>query len=929
MFCIVFYLTVGFLVVGGLVLSGLSAFTWRSRSATFGGALSLLLAASALWVLAAAAEHLAPTLAGKVLASKLQYLGILTVPVASVCLVLSYLSQDKWLKPFLTLAVPVGVISFGLVVSNDIHYLVWSEIELDSSGALPLLNLTHGPGFWMMNVISHAEMLSAFALFFVHSVKNWRVESLLVYLGFSAPWIANLLYISGWSPVAYLDMTPFGLIVTGVCFAISFHGVGSIFSTVNLAHRDIVESIADLILVVDETKRILSANRSARELLTEHPLPAHIDVLLAHHPKLYRYFHEGPESHHQDVGVDMGGFAKTFDIRAVHAEDSKLGNRTTVYVLRDVTSQRAFESDLHRHRQQLRQVIDLIPHPIYARDAQGRFLLANNSCARFYGFSGEEMEGRTVNDLHTNPNEVSRINADDRSVMDSLELRTTEERFEGSDDSRTFRTTKVPFIHDDNDPAGIVAMSIDVTQERERESLLKILATTDPLTQLPNRRAFQNVLDKSLARAIKSGHRVALLSMDLDHFKMVNDNHGHPVGDEVLLQVAQRLRDNLRYGDHIASPPAAPDQVTVSRLGGDEFMVLLPTVTESAAAAHVARRLIAALEEPFQVGSVRLQLGASIGVAVGPDDGNTPQILLRRVDQALTNVKRALRGSFEFYNAELSAVEGRRHALEQALRRALDRDEFKMHFQPIHDTQTSMLCGAEALLRWESAELGTVSPDEFIPVAEESGLIVRIGEVVLRSVCEQIAQWRTRGYRVPTISVNLSARQLVDLDFREQVERVFNNTGVHGSDIEFELTEGSMLTESRRVDETLKWLQDIGASLALDDFGTGYSSLSHIRRFSFQRLKIDRSFVLGLGVSSEDERLVRGVIALAHQLNIATVAEGVETQQQLQILKDEGCNYAQGYLLGHPEPPDLFERLLEKVKLRNTTPERMNANNVD
>jgi diguanylate cyclase (GGDEF)-like protein/PAS domain S-box-containing protein len=900
------------------VLAGLSAFTWRRRSATSGAALTVLLAAAALWVLAAAAEHLTPTLAGKLLATKIQYLGILVLPPASLCTVLNYLGLARWHKPFLTIAIPLALVCYTLIASDHIHHWMWPDIDLDTSGAIPLLKLAHGPGFWAINAVSHGQLFLAFALFFVNSLKNWRVESVLVCLGFAAPWIANLIYISGLSPVDYLDITPFGLIVTGICFTISFHGAGSIFSTVNLAHRDIVESIADLILVVDERKQILSANRSAREILAEHPLPASIDVMLEHHPLLLRCLQEGPQAHHKDVELKIAGHMMTYDIRAVHTVDAFRGNRATVYVLRDATSQRAFENDLHRHRQQLRQVIDLIPHPIYARDAQGRFLLANDSCARAYGFSGEEMEGLVIGDVHRDVKEVARINAEDRRVMNNRESLSTEDIYRSFGKApRTYKTTKVPFMYDDSDAAGVVAMSIDVTKERERENLLKVLASTDPLTNLPNRREFDRVLDKSLSRAIMSGHRVALLSLDLDHFKMVNENHGHPVGDEVLNQVAGRLRDNLRYGDQIATPPAAPDQVTVARLGGDEFMVLLPTVADSMDAARVARRLIVALDEPFEIGSDRLQLGASIGIAIGPDDGDIPETLVRRCDQALTSVKRVLRGSFEFYNAELSAVEERRHAIEQGLRRALDRDEFRMHFQPICDTQTSQLCGAEALLRWDSAELGVVAPDEFIPVAEESGLVVRIGEVVLRSVCEQIALWRARGFIVPVISINLSARQLVDIDFREQVEPVFKHTGVKGSDLEFELTEGSMLTESRRVDETLDWLQGLGASLALDDFGTGFSSLSHLRRFSFQRLKIDRSFVLGLGVSSEDERLVRGVIALAHRLNIDTVAEGVETQQQLEILRGEGCKYVQGYFLGRPAPPDVFEHLLEMVELES------------
>ena len=394
---------------------------------------------------------------------------------------------------------------------------------------------------------------------------------------------------------------------------------------------------------------------------------------------------------------------------------------------------------------------------------------------------------------------------------------------------------------------------------------------------------------------------------------MVNDTYGHPVGDDVLRQVAERLTSNLRFSDQVGSRTSTKDQITVSRLGGDEFMVLLPSIQEAGDAALVARRLIDALHAPFEVGSDKLQLGISVGIALCPEDGDSPETMIRRSDQALSNAKSNLKGSFEFYNADLSAAEERRHILEQALRRALDRDEFRMHYQPIRDTNTKELSGAEALIRWQSAELGTVNPDEFIPVAEESGLIVKIGEVVLRSVCEQISQWRKRGLRVPAISVNLSARQLIDLNLKDQVERVFRETGVSGPDIQFELTEGSTLAENPRSEIMLAWLQGLGTTLALDDFGTGYASLSLLRRITFQKLKIDRSFVSGLGSEPEDERMVRGVIALAHRLDIDTIAEGVETEQQLEVLRSEGCNYIQGYLFGRPEAPEIFERLLEPM----------------
>jgi EAL domain-containing protein (putative c-di-GMP-specific phosphodiesterase class I) len=321
-----------------------------------------------------------------------------------------------------------------------------------------------------------------------------------------------------------------------------------------------------------------------------------------------------------------------------------------------------------------------------------------------------------------------------------------------------------------------------------------------------------------------------------------------------------------------------------------------------------------ALEEPFEVGSDRLQLGTSIGVAIYPEDGSDPETLVRHCDQALTNSKRNQRGRVEFYSASISAAEERRHALEIGLRRALERDEFSMHFQPIRHARTARLVGAEALLRWTSSELGEVVPEEFIPVAEESGLVVPIGLLAVRTVCEQMFEWRRRGFGLPRVSVNLSARQLVESDFDLEVDRILRRAGVSGSALEFELTEGSILTENPVVEETLSELQGLGSSLALDDFGTGYSSLNHLRRFSFQRLKIDRSFVAELGTSTANEELVRAVIALAQKLNIETVGEGVETEEQLVFLRNEGCDLVQGYLLGRPVAATEFEAILELEK---------------
>ncbi|MAT92250.1 MAG: hypothetical protein CME59_06585 [Halioglobus sp.] len=907
----VLLVTISLLLVGGATLAALSVFTWRHSELPI-NPLSVLLAAAALWVLSAAAEHLSPTIEGKMLATSVQFLGILALPSASVVTVLTYIGWRHWIQPFLRFAIPCAITCWALVITNDLHHVIWSSIELQSTGEIALLDLVYGPGFWLIGLLSHGQLVLAALLYFTQSWKHDWLERLLVLLGFSAPWLANLVYLTGHSPVQNFDITPFGLIVTGICFTLSFRTVGNIFFTVKVANREIVESIRDPILAVSDGQRLVSANESARAILAPYPLPAPVELVLAGQPELLRHVQYATLRENTDIALVVDGGTRIFDIRSMQCSTEQGNQDVTVFILRDVTSERAFENELNRKRHQLRQIIDLIPYPIYARDNLGRYLFVNEACATAYDLGADEIVGCKLEQLHTSKGEVEVINRSDQAVIDTGAPCTTEDEFTTEDgEVLRFKTTKLPFQYDESSQLGVVAVSVDVTREREREKMLQHMASTDPLTDLPNRRFFHELLSKALARATRGGYTAALLSLDLDRFKMVNDSYGHPTGDELLRQVAQRLLKNVRFSDSLASGRAERDLVAVSRLGGDEFMVLLPEISAPRDAALVARRIIDALMEPFFVGSNRLQLGTSIGIATCPEDGVTADALIRRSDQALSNAKSNRRGSFEFFNAELSATEERQHALEQALRRALDRREFVVHYQPIFETGSRKLSGAEALLRWHSAELGEVSPEEFIPVAEESGLIVKIGGIVFRMVCQQIAQWRERGLDVPRISVNLSARQLVDLEFQNQITSIMAATGVTGADFDFELTEGSMLADNPRAEDTLAWLKHQGMTLSLDDFGTGYSSLSLLRRLSFQRLKIDRSFVAGLGENSDDDRLVRGVIALAHRLNVETIAEGVESEGQLAILRSENCHYVQGFLLARPQTAQMFSGLLQ------------------
>ncbi len=904
-------ITITVLIIGGLGLAAMSVITQR-QSEQRENPLSILLCAASVWVLSAAAEHLSPTIEGKMLATSVQYLGILVLPSASALTVLTYIGWVHWIKPYLRIAVPVAIFSWALVITNGIHHLVWSSIELSTEGGIALLQLDYGPGFWLISILAHGQLVLAALLYFTQSWKNDGRERLLVFLGFAAPWAGNLIYLSGHSPIDHLDLTPFGLIITGVSFTLSFRTVGNIFFTVRVANREIVESIEDPILVVSDGERLVSANESARALLPDIPLPAPVSLVLHDHQQLLQHVRAPAPRDRIDIVLALAGGTCTYELRSMDCSTRSGAGKTMVFQLRDVSSEREAQGEIRRNREQLRQIIDLIPYPIYARDPEGRYLLANEGCASLIGRDIDDIVGRTIAELHEDEQVAKTITESDRVVLDSGASSTSEDVFENPGDATvTFKTIKLPFRYHEELDHGIVAVSVDVTKEREREEMLQFLASTDPLTNLPNRRRFHDLLSQALARAEKGGSTAALLSLDLDRFKMVNDSYGHPAGDEILREVAERLQKNLRFSDRVVAGRREADVITVSRLGGDEFMVLLPDISGAQDAATVARRIIDALMEPFYVESNRIQLGASVGIAICPEDGVTADMLIRRSDQALTNAKSNRRGGYEFFNAELSASEERHHAIEQALRRALNREEFVICFQPIFATKTKKLVGAEALLRWHSAELGEVPPGEFIPVAEESGLIVPVGERVFRMVCEQIAQWRKRGLQIPRISVNLSARQLVDLGFQDKVTRIMSETGVKGADIEFELTEVSMLSDDPRSGQTLAWLKALGMTLSLDDFGTGYSSLSLLRRLHFERLKIDRSFVAGLGENPDDDRLVRGVIALAHRLKIATIAEGVESESQLAILRSEGCHYVQGFLLSRPESADVFGAMLE------------------
>ena len=464
--------------------------------------------------------------------------------------------------------------------------------------------------------------------------------------------------------------------------------------------------------------------------------------------------------------------------------------------------------------------------------------------------------------------------------------------------------------------AQFVANLRDLTERRQAEQRQQRLANFDSLTGLPNRSLFRERLGEAMARAQGNGRQMALMFLDLDRFKVVNDSLGHDAGDQLLKHVAKVLTQCLRDGDLVARGRGAQNGgFTVARLGGDEFTVVAEGLDDADQAAGIATRMMRALEQPFYVGHQEVVITTSLGLTMYPSDDASLDELLKHADMAMYRAKERGRNAFEFYGEAMNADAVARLQLETRLRHALDRDEFRLHFQPKACLRSGAITGVEALLRWQSDDGPLVAPDRFIGVLEDSGLIVAAGAWVLRQACRQTMAWQAEGLPPLRIAVNLSARQLRQADLVDMVARTLAETGLAPQMLELELTE-SMLMDGDEHSRTLKALSDLGVKLAIDDFGTGYSSLAYLKRFYVDTLKIDRSFVRDTPDDPEDCAIASAVIALARSLKLRVVAEGVETAAQADFLRREGCDEMQGWLLGRALPADELTHWLRTYRPR-------------
>ena len=481
----------------------------------------------------------------------------------------------------------------------------------------------------------------------------------------------------------------------------------------------------------------------------------------------------------------------------------------------------------------------------------------------------------------------------------------------------------LPNVSGPNGGGQVLAIVRDITERKETQAHIQRLAYFDALTGLPNREWIGDHLSRSLAQAQARSGSVALLYVDLDQFKRINDTLGHDTGDALLRQVAERLRNSLAHlsgaGSNVSTAPGASEEpqrsvrAQLARVGGDEFIVVLSGQPGALLAEQAAELILAALAAPFQQGSYELVVTPSIGIALFPDHGTNAQTLLKNADSAMYEAKSSGRNQFRFFNDTLNVRALKRLSLEMELRRAMESSQLQVYYQPKYGTGDLKVCGGEALLRWFHPDRGQIATADFVAVAEETGLIAELGRWTLQQVCRDIVAWRGQGLDVPSLAVNVSGREFMRPDILLRISETVEQARLSAALFELELTEGVLMRDAEAGRRSLLALKEFGFSLAMDDFGTGYCSLNYLKRFPLDTLKIDRSFVDDIGTDSGDAAIVRAIIALGHNLNLEIVAEGVATLEQLRFLRAEECDTVQGYLMSPPVPARGFASLLRTV----------------
>ena len=667
-------------------------------------------------------------------------------------------------------------------------------------------------------------------------------------------------------------------------------------------HRTLVEHIPQRVFYKDCESRYVSCNRvyAADLSLTPAEVVGHddFDFFPAELAEKYRA---------DDRRVMEGGRPMECDERYLHEGQERIIHtiKTPVRddanqcigilgVFWDVTEQREAEARLR----QSAAVFENTAEGVMITDREARIIAINRAFTEITGYREEEIIGERPSVRRSNRHDPDFYQTMWASIHDTGSWRGEIWNRKKSGEVNPELITISAIRDETGEVTNYVGVFTDISALKETEAKLEHLAHHDPLTELPNRLVLTDRLEHAVERAAEQGNRVAVLFLDLDRFKTVNDTFGHPLGDRLLEEVALRLRGTVPHRD------------TVGRLGGDEFMVIVEGFSRTETLDDIADKVLQTLQQPFHIQGHELVLGASIGISLYPDDGGDGPTLIRNADAAMYRAKEQGRNNYQFYISELTEAAAERLKLESALRHAEERGQLTLFYQPQIELESNRVIGAEALIRWNHPD-GLIPPDKFIPLAEDTGLILPIGEWVLRTACREARPWLDAG-RMERVSVNISSLQVERGDLVVTVARIIDESGIAPFQLELEVTESALMSDPKRVTAVLDGLRGLGVALAIDDFGTGYSSLSYLKRFPLNCLKVDRSFVKDTPQDLNDVAITEAVIALGHSLGLHIVAEGVENEEQVKLLRERGCEIAQGYHYSRPLPVAEFEAFLDE-----------------
>jgi diguanylate cyclase (GGDEF)-like protein/PAS domain S-box-containing protein len=877
-----------------------AAVALKRRHAPGAIALALAMLSVVWWTVGHALELSVVALEDKVLFAQLQYPAKVTIALFWLIFLLQY-SNSREITVRLIAALSISpLITLGIVFSNHWHNLFWSQIQMGQVGSLNVMEVAYGPLFWLFLGYTYALLVIGTGII-IRMLTRFRQlhrkQIVVLLFAVTPPWLGNVITIMGVGPAERFDITPVALALSGLALLFGLQHY-RVLDIIPVARDTYFDNMSDAFLILDSDGRLVDYNRRAPDLVkftSSAPIGLPLHELAPHLSNRLRNVLE-IERAHVEIWLNGGTADPVLDVTVSALIDSS-GKRTgSLIAIRDISEERAERLARQNAERQYQLLVEQTPAVTYISSMDGinRVVYVSPQLRDLLGYSPEEwIEESELWNRCIHPDDYQRVRDEFEAVRAQGDTFAIEYRL-------LSRDGRVVWVRDEGRKLEGTSPSenrwqgllIDFKERKHLEERLAHLAYFDPVTELPNRTSFADRLAELQEQGPSSGSTIGVLMLDLDNFKFVNDSFGHHTGDMILRDVGQRLQKAL-----------TPHHL-VCRFGGDEFVILLTHLQSESEILLLTEKLSRAFDEPFIIQHHEFFTNASIGASVATLPLDPAVHLTRRADVALRAAKQRGKGYCEVYRPEMEEDSVMRLNLERDLRYAIDREELVLHYQPIVNLTSGETEEVEALVRWQHPELGLTMPGRFIPLAEESGLIIPLDRWVLREACRQMQEWRLNHNHgaLSTITINLSTRHFTHPDLLQAVQNALEESQLPPESLKLEITENVMIEHSALVLQTLAQLRELGIRLSLDDFGTGFSSLSYLKKLPVDTLKIDISFIQEIATNEEDRSLVHAIIVAAKAFSLSVTAEGVETADQLAELRELHCDHGQGSYFSDPVP---------------------------